>query len=125
MAPASPGFGERGAAVTGNHSVEGSTEGLAEVNATPNPSPEAITAPYDGETASSMGSYQSSASADIPSQYNIRRENPQVQLYQTKSLCSGRDQLSRFGEIEFGIGPSRVQGRSIEDVGHPDHSDEV
>ena len=80
MPPASPGIGESGAAITGSDSAEGSTGGLAKVTAVPHPSPEAISAPYDGEPASGSGSYQSLASVDVPSQCSIRREHPWVQL---------------------------------------------
>ena len=125
MPPSSPGTGEGGAAITGNKSVEGSTGGLAEVTAAPQPSPEAITAPYDGAPASGSGSYQSLASLDVPSQCGIRREHPRVQLYQTKSPRSGRDQSQLLGKIEDGLRTGRVKGCTLEDGTQPDRPDEL
>ena len=107
MPPASPGIGESRAAITGNALVEGSTGGLAEVNAAPHPSPEAIIVAYDGEPASGRGSYQSLASVDVLSQCSIRREHPRVQLHPTKWPRSGRDQSNRSEKSRMASAPAR------------------
>ena len=76
--PDLPGTGEGGAAIADNDSFEGSTGGLAEVNAMPESSPKAIAAPYDGAPASGSGSYQSLGFLDVPSQCDMRPEHPRV-----------------------------------------------